>query len=89
MFNTLISKWRLKQATKQMKLEKLHIQELCDHEWEYAGKKLYESYNGIEVDFDYYHIAVCKHCGKEIKNRIKDNIETTINISKIKHLKDD
>lgn len=88
MFANLISKWRLKQATKQMELEKLHIQELCDHEWEYAGKKVYEGYDGVEVCFDRYYVAVCKHCDKEIKNRVKDNIDTTIAISKIRHSKE-
>lgn len=88
MFTNLISKWRLKQSTKQMELEKLHIQEMCDHEWEYAGKKEYEYYNGVDSDFYDEYVAVCKHCGKVIQISNKDNLETIINISKIKHSKE-
>lgn len=85
MFEVFLEKRRMKRETKLLRLERLHLQELCNHKYEYAGYKKHVDMNEYSIDYSYEHVAVCGYCGKLIKNNDKNNIETVINISQIKN----
>lgn len=70
--------WRMKRIIRLGEVAKKEIQYRCLHDWRYIGTKAFESYNGIEIDIDTYHMTYCPLCEKENKYWTKKDAEQEV-----------